>query len=145
MIKFGEWWMISIFIVLFPYLIKYYYIVCIIIVFWLGSDRPSRLVFFVPALLLPYLLLSSYHFRLFLCRISFLLFPCTSVWENSCTSVWENSCTSVWENSCTSVWENSFTSSPFNIEILIGTLFFRAMFSHVEDLLSKTKYYNNYW
>ena len=40
------------FIVLFPYLIKYYHIMFIIVVFSLGSDRPSRLLFFVPVLLL---------------------------------------------------------------------------------------------
>ena len=39
------------FIVLFPFLIKYYHILFIIIVFWLGCDRPSGLPLFVPALL----------------------------------------------------------------------------------------------
>ena len=39
------------FIVLFPFLIKHYYILFIIIVFWLGCDRPSGLLLFVPALL----------------------------------------------------------------------------------------------
>ena len=34
------------FIVLFPFLIKYCHILFIIIVFWLGCDRPSRLLFF---------------------------------------------------------------------------------------------------
>ena len=43
------------FIVLFPFLIKYYHILFIIIVFWLGCDRPSRLLLFVPALLLSIL------------------------------------------------------------------------------------------
>ena len=38
----------------FPYLIKYYHIMFIIIVFWLDSDSPSAL-FFVPALLLSIL------------------------------------------------------------------------------------------
>ena len=38
------------FIVLFPFLIKYYHIL-IIIVFWLGCDRPSGLLLFVPAVL----------------------------------------------------------------------------------------------
>ena len=36
----------------FPFLIKYYRILFIIIVFWLGCDRPSGLLLFVPALLL---------------------------------------------------------------------------------------------
>ena len=54
----------------------------IIIVFWLGSDRPSWLFFsccFISfhAQRLPSCLL------LFLCLISFLLFPCTSVCENT--------------------------------------------------------------
>ena len=34
------------FIILFPFLIKYYHIMFIIIVFWLGCDRPSGLHFF---------------------------------------------------------------------------------------------------
>ena len=38
-------------IVLFPFLIKYYYILFIIIVFGLGCDRPSALLLFVPAVL----------------------------------------------------------------------------------------------
>ena len=42
------------FIVLFPFLIKYYHILFIIIVFWLGCDRPSGLLL-VPALLLSIL------------------------------------------------------------------------------------------
>ena len=40
------------FIVLFPFLIKYYHILFIIIVFWLGCDRPTGLLLFVPALVL---------------------------------------------------------------------------------------------
>ena len=39
------------FIVLFPFLIKYYHMLFINIVFWLGCDRPSGLLLFVPALL----------------------------------------------------------------------------------------------
>ena len=39
------------FIVLFLFLIKYYHIFFIIIVFWLGCDRPSGLLLFVPAVL----------------------------------------------------------------------------------------------
>ena len=44
------------FIVFFSFLIKYYLILfIIIIVFWLGCDRPSGLLLFVPALLLSIL------------------------------------------------------------------------------------------
>ena len=43
------------FIILFPFLIKYYHILFISIVFWLGCDRPSGLLLFVPALLLSIL------------------------------------------------------------------------------------------
>ena len=39
----------------FPFLIKYYHILFIIIVFRLGCDRPSGLLLFVPALLLSIL------------------------------------------------------------------------------------------
>ena len=39
------------FITLFPFLIKYYHILFIIIVFWLGCDTPSGLLLFVPVLL----------------------------------------------------------------------------------------------
>ena len=48
-------------------LIKYFHIMFIIVVFWLGCDRPSGHLFFVT--------LSSYLLRLFLYLISFLLFP----------------------------------------------------------------------
>ena len=43
--------------VLFPYLIKYYQIMFIIIIFWLGCDRVLGLLYFVPALLLSILTL----------------------------------------------------------------------------------------
>ena len=43
------------FIVLFPFFTKYYHILFIIIVFWLGCDKPSELLLFVPALLLSIL------------------------------------------------------------------------------------------
>ena len=66
------------FIVLFPFLIKYYHIWFIIIVFWLGCDWPSCLL-----CIFPYLRLSSYLLRLFLYLISLLLFQCASVWENT--------------------------------------------------------------
>ena len=53
----------------------------IIIVFWLGSDRPLGLLFFRTHLILnffPYSRLASYLLQ-FLYLISFLLFPCASV------------------------------------------------------------------
>ena len=50
-------------------------------VFLLSSDG-CRDFSFVPALLFPYSRLSSYLLGLFLCLISFLLFPCASVLEN---------------------------------------------------------------
>ena len=60
------------FIVIFLFLIKYYYILFIIIVFWLGCDRPSGLLFFVntlllstlPPLFLPSLSVSLSYFSL---------------------------------------------------------------------------------
>ena len=71
------------FIVLFPFFKKYYHIL-VIIVFWLGCDRPSGHLFFRARFaFFPYSRLSSYLFRLFLYLISFLLFPCASVWENT--------------------------------------------------------------
>ena len=62
-------------------LIKYYHIMFIIIVFWLGCDRPSGLIFSCPLCLFLYSRLSSCLLRLFLYLISFLLFPCARVWE----------------------------------------------------------------
>ena len=44
------------FMVLFPFFIKYYHILFIITVFWLGCDRPSGLLLFVPTLLLSILM-----------------------------------------------------------------------------------------
>ena len=67
------------FIVLFPFLIKYYHILFIIIIFRLGCDRPSGLLLFVPAVFFPYSRLSSVCLCLSLCLISFLLFSCASV------------------------------------------------------------------
>ena len=71
----------------------------ILIVFVLVSERPSGLLFFVPAFLLsiltPLFLPSSSVYL-----ISSLLFPCISVWEN--TRAWV----------------------PFHIAILHGTFFF---------------------
>ena len=64
--------------------IKYYHIMFIIIVFWLGCDRPSGHLFFRARFaFFPYSRLSSCLLSLFLYLISFLLFPCASVWENT--------------------------------------------------------------
>ena len=49
------------FIMLIPFLIKYYIIMFIIIVAWLGCDRPSELLFIVPALLLSILMPLLFH------------------------------------------------------------------------------------
>ena len=69
---------------IFPYLTTDYNIMFIIIVFWLGRDWPSGLLFsFVPSLLvsiLTPLFLPSSSVSL---SYSFLLFPCASVWENT--------------------------------------------------------------
>ena len=50
----------------FQFLIKYYPIMFIIIVFWLGYDRPSGLLFFVPALLISIFKPLFYLLRLFI-------------------------------------------------------------------------------
>ena len=60
---------------------KYYRIMFIIIVFWLGCDRLSCLFFSLLISLLPPLY--TYFLRLFLYNFSLLLFPCASVWENT--------------------------------------------------------------
>ena len=74
--------------ILFPFLIKYYHIMFIIILFWL--DVIGRRDLFCSCLLcfFPCSRLSSYHLRQSLCLISFLLFPCASVWES--TLAWVN-------------------------------------------------------
>ena len=64
------------FIVLCPFLLKYFHILFIIIVFWLGSDRPSRLLLFMPALLL--------YFRTHVCLLT--IFVCFFVLFRSCCS-----------------------------------------------------------
>ena len=58
------------FSIFFLFLIKYFHIMFIIIVFWVGCDRPSRLLFFVPDFLLTF----------FVCF--FILFPscCSHAW-----------------------------------------------------------------
>ena len=92
------------FIVLFPFLIKYYHILFIIIVFWLGCDRPSGLLFFVPALLLstltPFFLPSS--------SVSLSYFI-LAVPMRECLG------------------KHSCMSSPFPIAILNGTFFVRSV------------------
>ena len=89
---------------LFPY-IKYYNIMFIIIVFltcvfWVGTDRPSGLLFFHPCFTTFHTLHTS-----FVCF--FVLFHC-------CCSMSE----------C--LGNTSCKSSPFPIAILNGTSFFRA-------------------
>ena len=70
-----------------------------------------RDIFFFSGLLcfFPYSRLSSYLLRLFLSLISFLLFPCASVWENTCAFA---------------QFPKHLRSSPFPIAILNGTFFF---------------------
>ena len=65
-------------IILFPYLIKYYHIMFISFVFWLGSDWLS-LLFSCSLYFFLYSRLSSYLLTLFLCLISFLLFLLFSI------------------------------------------------------------------
>ena len=62
------------FLIFYKIILYYVYYYCILIRY---SGRPSGLRFF------PYSRLSSYLLRLFLYLISFLLFPCSSVWENT--------------------------------------------------------------
>ena len=69
------------FIVFFQYLVIFNNIIFIIIVFRLGSERLWHLFFMCPLYFFPYSHLSPYLLHLFLCLISFLLFPCASVWE----------------------------------------------------------------
>ena len=63
------------FIVLFPFRIKYYHILFISIVFWLGCDRSLGLLLFVPALLLS-ILTPLFLPTSSVCLISVLLFSC---------------------------------------------------------------------
>ena len=92
------------FIVLFPFLLKYYHIMFIIIVFWLRCDRPQNLFFSCPLCLFPHSRLSCI-LRRFLYLISFLLFPCANVWK------------------ITLAW----VISSFPIAILNGAFFFRSV------------------
>ena len=82
-------------------LIKYYHILFIIIVFWLGCDRPSGLLLFVPALLLSILAL--------------LFLPSSSVSLSSFVLA-------VPMREC--LGKHSCMSSPFPIAILNGTFIF---------------------
>ena len=69
---------------IFPFLIKFYQIMFIIIVFRLGCDGPSGLLLFVPAVLFFHTHASL--LSVFVCLIvllTFLLFPCVCVWENT--------------------------------------------------------------
>ena len=57
---------------------------CLLLLYF-DSDVIGRRDFFCscPLCLFPCSRLSSFHLRLSLCLISFLLFPCVSVWENT--------------------------------------------------------------
>ena len=91
------------FIVLFPFLIKYYHIMFIIFVFWLGCDRPSGLLFFMLILLLSILT----HLSLPSSSISLSYFI-LAVPMRECLE------------------KHSCISSPFPIVILNGTFLFFA-------------------
>ena len=69
----------------FQYLIKYYHMIIIIIVFSLGRDRPSGL--FLRARSTSFHTHASLLTFFVCCFISFLLFLCLSVWENTCAWV----------------------------------------------------------
>ena len=92
------------FIVLFPFLIKYYHILFIIIVFWLGCDRPSGHIFFMPTLLFSILT------PLFLppSSVSLSYFILAAPMRKC-------------------LGKHSCMSSPFPIAILNGTFFFRSV------------------
>ena len=59
-------------------------ILCLLLLYF-DLDVMSSRDFFISCLLcfFPYSRLFSYRLRQFLCLISFLLFPCASVWENT--------------------------------------------------------------
>ena len=79
-------------------------------------DRPAGLLYFFP-----YSRLSSYLLLLFLCLISFLLFQCASVCENTCA------------------W-----GPPFPIAIPNGTFLFRET-RWSESSLAKTNYNDDHY
>ena len=87
------------FILPFPFLIKYYHILFIIIVFWFGCDRPSRLLFFRAPLTPLFLSSSSVSLSYFILVVPMRV----CLRKHSCMS------------------------SPFPIAILYGTLFFRSV------------------
>ena len=89
------------FIVLFPYLIKYYHIIIIIILIWLGSDRLVETFFSWQLSFFPYSRLSSYLLRLIL-HLILSVFP-----MQECSG------------------KHSCMSSPFPIAILNVILFYR--------------------
>ena len=92
----------------------------IIIVFWLGCDRPSGLFFFVPALLLSILT------PLFFPSSSFSLsYFVLAVPMRECLG------------------KNSCMSSTFPIAILNGTCFFQTVQLQVHDVYSERKNRNN--
>ena len=70
------------FIVLFPFLLKYYHMFNFI-VFLLGCVRPSGLLFFMPASLLTFFVCFHARNKHLLFHPKHLLFPCASVWENT--------------------------------------------------------------
>ena len=65
------------------FFIKYCNIMFFMIVFWFVCDRPLGHLFSCPLCFFPWSRLSSYLLRLFLYLISFLLFLCSSIWENT--------------------------------------------------------------
>ena len=93
------------FIVLFPFLIKCYHILFIIIAFWLGCDKPSGHFFFVPALLFSILMPLSLPPSYF----SYLLRLFLAVPMRKCLG------------------KHLCMSSPFPIAILNGTFYFRSV------------------
>ena len=95
---FDYWLLLIEFHCTFPFLIKFYQIMFIIIVFWLGCDRPSGLLLFVPAVLFSIL--------------TPLFCPSSSVsLSNFILAVPRREC----------LWKHSCMSSPFPIAILNGT------------------------
>ena len=89
------------------YLIKYYNIIIIIIIiaFWLGSDRPSGLLFSCPLYFFPHSCLSSYHLH----RSVSLSYIILAIPIQECLG------------------KHMCRSSPFPIAILNCTFFFSEM------------------
>ena len=103
-------------------IINYVYYYCIFIRY---SDIGRRDFFFVPAIIIITILTPLFlpSYSLFLYLISFLLFPCTSVWVHGLDKL-------------------SCTHSQFKIAILNGTIFFQKT-TWSQCCLSKTIYKNN--